>query len=237
MAKATFNEVTAIPAPAFTPSWHPFSHGDTVRAMYEAADLNDLAIVHEHYDLTARGNNLFATFSVRHTGSDHDPADYDLQLGFRNSINKSFAFGIVTGLRVIVCSNLSFSGEFLNFRKHTGGLDLTELFYFAARAVSQSKEKMSRLANWQDRLKNYTLLPDELKCLTYNALTTGAITPSKFTKWQDNLAKEQKLNGPTLYSWHGAGTRTCRENSLSSIAIKTSLLNQHADDYLLSLAA
>jgi len=46
-------------------------------------------------------------------------ADFALVVGLRNSHDKSFPAGLVIGASVLVCDNLSFSGEVRLARKHT----------------------------------------------------------------------------------------------------------------------
>jgi hypothetical protein len=50
---------------------------------------------------------------------DESEADYCWVLGIRNSHDKTFPAGIAAGAQVIVCDNLSFSGEVKLARKHT----------------------------------------------------------------------------------------------------------------------
>jgi len=234
---ATRADVMAVPQPAFTSTWHPFAHGDVIRGIREATQLNNLDVTDEEYCLTSNGANLFATWTVRHPSLDYDPGVEQFQLGFRNSLNKLMAIGVTIGTTVMVCSNMMFSGDFITFRKHTGGLDLNELNFFMARAVWDATERMRQLYDWHQMLKNVALSDNQAKILTYNAMAQGALAPSKFNYFRESFREELKLNGPTLYSWHGAGTRSCRENSLNQIARKTAILNSVTDDYLLLEAA
>jgi hypothetical protein len=233
---ATRNEVMSVPAPAFTNSWHPFSHGDVIRAIHIGAEVNQLEITDERYDLTGGGSNMFATYSVQ--GDDLTPnPDAGYQIGFRNSIAKVTSIGITVGTNVFVCSNMMFSGDYITFRKHTSGLDLDELFSIAISSVRQITSRLDNMMKWHESLRPVYLSTDNMKCLTYDALDAGVFAPSKFREFQNNLDTETSRHGRNLYAWHGAGTRTLRENSLSLVSSRTPILNSIADEYLLQEAA
>jgi hypothetical protein len=122
-----------------------------------------------------------------------------------------------------------FSGDFLEFRKHTSGLDWFELLRVAKVTMEQLVGHFDSLAKWQGDLKTITLSPAEYKVLTFDALYTGAVAPSKFKALGTAYNEEIRLNGPSLYSFHGAGTRVMRENSLTTIVEKSKALNKVVD--------
>lgn len=226
---ATEDQVFAVPQPEFTDSWHPMSHADVVRSMKDAAEACDLEIVDTRYDLTKNGLNLFGTMSL--TGSLASPGNL-MQLGFRNSLNKLMAVSVAAGNKVMVCSNMCFSGDIIRFRKHTGGLTLEELYSMALDAVQKAILGIGSLVEWQESLKNTLMPPAEMKALTYDALATGAISPKKFTQFLDLYKEEVGLNGETVYAWHGAGTRACREDSLFRISERTPRLESLARGFV-----
>jgi len=230
--KATHSEVMAIPAPNWTDSWHPVAHGDVLRAVASAIRQNDMAIVDEHYSLSQGGKNMFGVLTIENGGHLPSVAGTTLQLGVRNSISKAMAVGVTAGTKVTVCSNMMFSGEFIAFRKHTSGLDLDELYEIAITSIAQAAEKMGVLVQWQEGLKEIELPETHMKLLTYDGMASGAIAPSSFNSFLDLHKEEVKLNGNSVYSWHGAGTRACRDNSLFSIAQKTPKLNTIASGYV-----
>jgi hypothetical protein len=87
------------------------------------------------------------------------------------------------------------------------------------------------LAKWQGDLKTITLSPAEYKVLTYDAMAEGAVAPSKFKAFNESYIEEVRLNGPSLYSFHGAGTRVMRENGLFTIVEKSKALNKVVDTH------
>jgi len=233
---ATRDEVMSIKAPAFTSSWHPFSHADVIRAIHIGTEVNSLDITMERYDLTGGGSNMFAAYTVQGNDLLHNP-DAVYQIGFRNSIAKQMAIGITVGTNVLVCSNMCFSGDYITFRKHTSGLDLDEMYGIAISAVRRIKLRLVEMMKWQESLRKHDLSMNAVKCLTYDAMDQGVFAPSKFNKFKDALDKETHHHGLNLYAWHGAGTRVLREASMSVVSQRTPILNLIADDYVLREAA
>lgn len=227
MAKAaTEAEVRAVVAPPFTDTWHPVAHGQVMDAVeLSLADVG-LDVISRRFELGRDGDTVFASYKLdqKFNGS-------HWQLGWRNAINKAFAVGFCAGTLVTVCANLMFSGKFLEFRKHTSGLDWFELLRVAKVTMGQLVGHFDNLSKWQADLKTITLSPAEYKVLTYDAMVQGAVAPSKFKAFNEAYSVESGLNGPSLYSFHGAGTRVMRENGLFTIADKSKALNKVVDDH------
>lgn len=117
--RASVEEVRAIPAPAFTDSWHPISHGqllDTVNGLLESRGLK---VWKEEFGLVGDNKErMFAVLDLWLPEGLYRP-DLTMSIGLRNSIDKTLAAAAAIGNRVFVCDNLSFSGEVVFSRKHT----------------------------------------------------------------------------------------------------------------------
>ena len=231
--EATRSEVMAVPAPQFTDTWHPVSHAEVLRAVFAGIEYNGMNISRDHHSMTQNGNNLFSVFTL----ADMTQDGTEFQIGLRNSINKQMAIGITIGYNIMVCSNMIFSGEYITFRKHTGGLSLDELNYMVAMAIMKAELKLTTEHNRQQSMKEITPSNRAMKLMTYDAMVNGGLTPSKFNTFLEAYDAEARLNGDTLFSWLGAGTRTCRGDSLISIARKTPRLTAIADEYMMQNAA
>ena len=88
------------------------------------------------------------------------------------------------------------------------------------------------MAVWQESLKEIELPETHFKLLTYDAMAQGAVPPSKLNSFLEMHEEEIKLNGNSVYAFHGAGTRLARDNSLIEIARKTPKLNAIASGYV-----
>jgi hypothetical protein len=227
MAKqVTEAEVRAIEAPPFTDTWHPVAHNMVIDAAELALESQGLQVIERRFELGRDGDTMFAAYKL-----DQVFNGSHWELGYRNAINKAFAVGFCAGTLVTICSNLLFSGEFLEFRKHTSGLDWFELLRVAKVTMEQLVGHFDNLSKWQADLKTIDLSPAEYKVLTFDAMDTGAVAPSKFKALGQAFEAEAKLNGPTLYAFHGAGTRVMRENGLFTIAEKSKALNKVVDNH------
>lgn len=225
--KLTEQEIRSVQEPKFTKSWHPVSHGKVIDALEIAIGGMNLGIASKNYSLNKTGMNMFGTWRL-----EQEKDGISWMIGFRNSMCKAFAIGICAGTNVIACSNMMFSGEFVEFRRHTSGVDLEELRILSEKAVSEIYNRLEALTDWHSNLKTYPLKEDEFKILSFNAMKKGVIAPSKFEEFLECHNEENKLNGQLLYSFHGACTRLVREHSLFNIAERTKNLTEVCNNYI-----
>jgi len=225
----TIEMVRSIEAPAWTNSWHPIAHGEVINAVENGLEEASLDIVNRRFDLTGDGNSrLFAKY-VLATKFGEGTTEGNWMVGFRNSIDKSMSIGVTAGTNIIVCSNMIFSGDFIEFRKHTGGLLIDDLYVMMQRAVGTLITRLEDLVTWQLGLLEVPLSANRMKRLTYDAIKNEAIAPSMFWNFHKAYIEEQQLHGDTLYTFHAACTRALREKSLNNIAYRTANLNAVVD--------
>jgi hypothetical protein len=187
-----------------------------------------IKVVSKDYSLTQNGMDVFASWTLDQ-GSEAAP----WSMGMRNSMQKFFAIGICAGLRITVCSNLSFDGEFLEFRKHTSGLDIEELIRLSRTAVNNMTQRLKGYGDWQEGLRDITLPEDHFKVLTHNAIVEDVLPASKFHDFRKHYDEELEVNksNGTLYDFHGAGTRVMRNASLFQVSDRSKILNRVIEDY------
>jgi hypothetical protein len=129
---------------------------------------------------------------------------------------------------------MQFKGEFIDFRKHTSGLDFDELLMLGNRAFDQVLVQGNQAIAWHDSLHKVPLIEDNFKCITYDALDQGILAPNRFNEFQSAYAEELELvkgkNG-TLYQFHGAITRMNRDLNLFTIDNRTRKLADLCDQY------
>jgi hypothetical protein len=144
-------------------------------------------------------------------------------IGIRNSMDKSMALGITAGTRVFVCDNLAFSGEFVEFRKHTKGLVYDELEFMAYRAMKKMVANLTRFQAWHEGLKNFSLTEWDAKILLVEIMTNNIIPPSKFARFH-----ELYFGGvykPNLWGFHETVTDVLRDSNLLTLPKKNRQLN------------
>ena len=222
-------EVRAVPEPEFTNTWHPLSHDKVLTAIEKAVKVSQIPVIKKEYSLNKDGNNMFGVWNL-------DVRDNGISwaMGIRNSLNKKFAVGVCAGTHVMVCDNLAFTGQFIEFHRHTSSLDMAELDALASRAIAGVTEKMNIFTEWHMNLKNFNLYNDVFKVLTFESMKQGVFSPSKFRKFLDCYDEEnvQTENSESLYAFYGAVTRLMRGESLFQVQRESDKLNQVIDDYM-----
>lgn len=220
-------EVKAVVAPERTRSWNPMPHGTIIDALDMAVEKHGLAIKNKEYTLAANGNKLFGSWDI-----DSGKSDRNWAFGFRNSIDKSMALGMTAGTNILVCSNMCFSGEYIQFRKHTGGLTMDELIWMADKAIEVTMQKSIEFDGWHQGLKEIELTSAQAKCFAFDCMQEGVFPPSKFKAYIEACTEEIQLTrARSLYTYHGAVTRLHRDSSLFNVADSTRKLVGLCDDY------
>ena len=222
-------EIEAIPSPEYTKTWHPISHKEVLDSLDMVVKAEGVAVVGESYSVKNNGRNMFGTWTL-----DMPLGGGSLvQLGFRNSLMKTFAVGVAAGTHVMACSNMQFSGEFLEFRKHTSGLDFEELLITATAAFSGVLVKSMELHEWHESLRPIALPEPDFKALTFDAMRAGILAPNRFKDFLGKHEEEVVLSKGEggLYEFHGAITRMNRDNNLFTVGYRTADLKVLCDGY------
>ena len=231
--------VRFVPEPEFTKTWHPVSHGKVLDALFETLTKREIGIQNTAYSLTRDGKNMFGVISV---ADSYDRQDRDLHpdgltwtIGVRNSLKMNFAIGFCAGTHVFVCDNLCFSGSFIEFRRHTAGLDTTELLEMTDRVVDQVQVEAKQTIDWQQKLAGYILKEDYVKILAYDSICKGAFAASKFSLFLECFEEEgiaDPGNKDTIHQFHGGVTRTLRNNSLFMMEKRSTALRTVINDFI-----
>lgn len=227
--RVTRGEVMVVPMPDFTKTWKPYSHRIVLDVAEIAMKKHGLEMVSESYSLTKGGDTMFGSWVL-----DFAEQGINLQVGFRNSINKRCAVGFVSGTYVVVCSNMQFKGDFIDVRKHNGTLDESGIQELANNAFLSLVRRGIQDIRWQLALKTIPLEGNRFKAITYDALDMGIIPPKHFGTFQNAYEEEQAINPDSLYAFHGAITRMNRNLSLFSINDRTQKLADLVNNYSIS---
>jgi len=227
-------EVLAVPEPEWTKTWHPVGHHRVINTLDKVLDDSGIGVKNKHYTLTKDGNNCFSSWVL-----DVDRDGRNWMVGFRNSINKSFALGFTGGVNIMVCSNMMFNGEFIEFQKHTNEMDDELIIKMANGAFNQIQEKSKMLEQWHEKLSEFPFRSlRNFKALTFDAMQKGIIAPQKFNNFCDAYKEEMEVdNSRSLKTFHGSVTRILRGNSLFNQSDKNKLLNNFCDEYMMAKAA
>lgn len=226
--------VRSIPAPEHTKTWRPYSHGEVLDMIGEAARAVGIETTDRKYSVSRDGARMFGVWNLA-----IDDGKMQYSLGIRNSIDKSMSLGLCAGTHVFVCDNLAFSADMVRFRKHTSGLDLDEIRSIATDAVGRAIEDMDRLYAWHNMLAGIYVPQQDFKVLVYDVFEERILAPSCFDRFKEAHREELALTRGTsldgarsLYTFHGAVTRTLRGKPLGEIADRTARLGRMCERYI-----
>ncbi len=164
--------------PAATRTWQPIPHSLLLQQVEATLPRFGMRVVNQAHGLSHEGDRYFGLLEIAN-GSNHP--DYSRVLGIRNSHDKRFPAGLVLGNQVLVCDNLSFSGEIKVARKHTSMI-LNDLPLMINDAVGKLHdtwhEQDRRIVRYQD----CHLADAVMHNLTIHALDRGVICGSQVPK-------------------------------------------------------
>jgi len=80
---------------------------DKVDQAFETLSFRHIGVVQEEYAVSPGGMKVFGVLDL-----ETQMEGCRFSIGFRNSHDKSLRLGLTAGLRVFVCSNMAFSGDF-----------------------------------------------------------------------------------------------------------------------------
>jgi hypothetical protein len=106
-AKLTRQQLAAIDTPLGTATHRPVPHAEIVEALVETLSFRHIGVTAEEYAVTKDGMKMFGVLDLE-TGMD----GCRFSIGLRNAHDKSMRLALVVGVRVMVCMNMAFSGDF-----------------------------------------------------------------------------------------------------------------------------
>ena len=228
------DQIASIAAVPYTKTWHPVHHIEVIAAVERACFMGDLDPVVKQYQVSADGKEMFGCWAMAPDGLS-DSKDVP-SIGFRNSMKKTFALGVVAGNKVLVCDNMCFFGEYIEHRRHTNGLTSAFLEDWMQKAVESATLESNIWRNWMHSLHWVQLDESGRKTLLYDAIDSNILNPSQWTtfqqSWEEELKIDQIGDQVNLMHFHGAVTRTLRNSSMAIQQKRTRKLNTLCMDYI-----
>ena len=105
--KISREELAMVPTPPATATHRPVPHHVIVEALVETLGFRQIGVIREEYAVSGDGMKMFGVLDLA-TGFE----GCRFSIGLRNSHDKSFRLAITVGVRVLVCENMAFSGDF-----------------------------------------------------------------------------------------------------------------------------
>lgn len=197
MKPATYQEVVNATLPEKTHSYTPVPHEVLIEKVQEALYKNNFRVDNEFYELAKEGKQLFSVMEL----SEGDNG-MKMNIGFRNSYDKSLSVGLVAGATVIVCSNLMFEGDIKIMRKHTNNVfrDLDGIVEDAIEIVDQNFEVINRDAEVMKALP--MAKTDMAKIAGQFFIEEDLINSTQLNVLKREIVGSEKFQGETLWDFY-----------------------------------
>jgi DNA polymerase III delta prime subunit len=141
---------------------------DKVDQAFETLSFRHIGVVQEEYAVSPDGAKMFGVLDL-----ETQMEGCRFSIGIRNSHDKSIRLGLTAGLRVFVCSNMAFSGDFTPvLAKHTKSFNLIDTLSVGVDRIQRNFEPLQR----QVELWRKTQITDDTaKLIFYSAFIDGKL--------------------------------------------------------------
>jgi hypothetical protein len=129
-----------VPTPSGTETHRPIPHHEIVNTLVETLSFRHIGVVRDEYAVSPDGMKMFGVLDLE-TGMD----GCRFSIGIRNSHDKSMRLAMTAGLRVLVCSNMAFSGDFTPvLAKHSKSFSLLDSISVGVDRMQRNFEPMRK---------------------------------------------------------------------------------------------
>jgi hypothetical protein len=161
-SKLTREELSRVKTPAATATHKPIPHIAVVEKLIEALSFRRIGVVQEEYAVSSDGMKMFGVMDL---SSGFEGCRF--ALGLRNSHDKSFRLSCVVGVRVFVCENLAFHGDYTAIlAKHSKHFSLEDSL---AIGVDRMQRNFGPLKQQVETWRSQLLSTAAAKLLIYQA--------------------------------------------------------------------
>lgn len=201
-------ELAQVPTPAATETHRPIPHHEIVEALVETLSFRQIGVINEEYAVSPDGMKMFGVLDLA-TGFE----GCRFSIGIRNSHDKSFRLAITTGLRVLVCENMAFTGDFTPvLAKHSKNFSLQDSLAIGVDRMQRNFEPMRRQT---DGWRAQQLSTATAKLIIYRAFIEGDLqAPKHLAEVVHDLyfhPKYEEFQPRTMWSLSNAFTSAFKE--------------------------
>lgn len=208
----TLEYLLNVQAPAKTSTYSPLLHGELVESIKEHLDKLNLVIKDEKYVAARSGMQMFGTMTLAVTNGEQD-----MQIGFRNSYDKSMQVGIVTGSRVIVCSNMMFRGDFRAMQMHSGEV-LPAVKKLVVDGVDSLEKNYLIIQDDSEKLKSVRVDEKQIAHILGELFyTQSIITTTQLGIIRKELDLKENFSDETLWDIYNHTTEALKKSAVSDI--------------------
>jgi hypothetical protein len=161
-------ELAQIAVPEATSTHKPVPHHTIVEALVETLSFRHIGVVQEEYAVSPDGAKMFGVLDL-----ETQMEGCRFSIGIRNSHDKSIRLGLTAGLRVFVCSNMAFSGDFTPvLAKHTKSFNLIDTLSVGVDRIQRNFEPLQcQVELW----RKTQITDDTARLIFYSAFIDGKL--------------------------------------------------------------
>ena len=207
-AKLTRQQLAAVPTPLGTATHRPVPHAEIVEALVETLSFRHIGVVTEEYAVSKDGMKMFGVLDL-----DTGIPGCRFSIGVRNSHDRSMRLAAVVGVRVLVCENMAFSGDFQPvLAKHSKHFSLQNALSIG---VDQMQRNFSGMQQQVEAWRQSQLSDVSAKMIIYRAFIEGGLeVPKHLARPVQNLyfsPQHQEFQSRTMWSLSNAFTSAFKE--------------------------
>ena len=170
--KISREELAMVPTPPATETHRPVPHHVIVEALVETLGFRQIGVIREEYAVSGDGMKMFGVLDLA-TGFE----GCRFSIGLRNSHDKSFRLAITVGVRVLVCENMAFSGDFTPvLAKHSKNFSLPDSLSVGVDRMQRNFEPMRGQV---ERWRSQQLTDASAKLIIYRAFVESDLEVPK----------------------------------------------------------
>lgn len=222
-------ELTHIPVPSGTHSWRPVPHTVILHEVEQQLSQYGTQITGERFTVTHGGRRLFGVLRVTSIDA---PQGIVQTVGLRNAHDQAFAAGIASGIEVMVCSNLSFSGDVVFKRRHTVNV-MRDLPAMVQGAVENLQGLWERQKKQVEAYRSRHLAQRSAHDLVVKALDaqvfSGSRIPKVLNEWRE--PRHADFRPRTVWSFFNAVTENLKEYT-HDLPARTQRLHAVCDSFV-----
>ena len=171
-AKLTRADLAQVPTPAGTATHKPIPHIEVVERLTETLGFRQIGVVRDEYAVSSDGMRMFGVMDLT-TGFE----GCRFALGLRNSHDRSLRLSVCAGLRVFVCENLAFHGDYTPvLAKHSKNFSLQDSL---AIGVDRMQRNFGPLQQQVEVWQSHQLSTATAKLVIYQAFIENALEAPK----------------------------------------------------------
>lgn len=204
--KISRTELALIETPEPTDTFKPIPHHELVNSLVETLSFRHINVVSDEYVTDKEGARMFGLLQL-----DATFLDLRFSIGIRNAHDKSMRLGLVAGYNVMVCSNMSFNGEFKPvLAKHSKHFNLEDALTIGVDRIQKGWKPMQEEL---EHRRSFQITDDQARLMIYQGFLQERF-PIKLMKSVDREyfnPSYEEFKPKTLWSLENSFTHSFKQ--------------------------